>query len=261
MTAQNDFDGLGGIVTGAGSGIGRAVALELASRGGDVLAVDINLDAARETAQLAPESGGGRILPHRADTTDPAQVAAFADRASAEFPRPWFFHNNAGVGGAHKSIVDIDPAEWLRVIDINLNSFFYGMKYVLPVLTAAGGGAVVITGSLLSLKGAPMRSDYTATKHAVLGLTRAAAAEVAADHVRVNCICPGPIETPLQRLSEQLSNAEDPEAERRRFNESAPMGRYGTVDEIARSVAFLLSPAVPYLTGTALTVDGGLSAI
>lgn len=261
MSAQYDFDGLGGIVTGAGSGIGRAVALELASRGGDVLAVDINLDAANETARLASAASGGRIIPHRADATDPAQVAEFAERAGTEFTRPWFFHNNAGVGGAHKLLVDIEPAEWSRVIDINLNSFFYGLKYVLPVLTAAGGGAVVLTGSLLSLKGAPMRSDYTATKHAVLGLTRAAAAEVAADGVRVNCICPGPIETPLQRLSEQLSNAKDPEAERKRFTESAPMGRYGTVEEIARSVAFLLSPAVPYLTGTALTVDGGLSAV
>jgi NAD(P)-dependent dehydrogenase (short-subunit alcohol dehydrogenase family) len=258
MTDQ-DFAGLGGIITGAGSGIGRAVALEIASRGGEVLAVDLRSDAAEETAAAA-EGLPGRVIAHAADVTDTAQTAEYARRAAELFERPWFFHNNAGVGGAHKRIVDMEPGEWRKVMDINLNSFFYGLRSVLPILTAAGGGSVVLTGSLLSLRGAPLRSDYTATKHAVLGLTRSAAAEVARDNVRVNCICPGPIETPLQLLSEKLSS-DDPTAERRRYEEGTPVGRYGTVEEIARSVAFLLSPAVPYLTGTALSVDGGLTAV
>jgi NAD(P)-dependent dehydrogenase (short-subunit alcohol dehydrogenase family) len=261
MTAEQDFAGLGGIVTGAGSGIGQAATLEIAARGGEVLAVDLNGDAADETVRLAADLPG-RVVAHRADTTDPVAVEGFALRLADEFERPWFFHNNAGVGGAHKPLVDIELDEWQRAIDINLNSYFFGLKYVLPVLVERGGGAVVLTGSLLSLKGAANRSDYTATKHAVLGLTRAAAAEVATSGVKVNCICPGPIETPLQFLSEKLSSSGgDPQAERLRFTESTPIGRYGTPEEIARAVAFLLSPAVPYLTGSALTVDGGLSAV
>lgn len=255
-----DFDGLGVIVTGAGSGIGRATALYLASQGADVLGVDVREDAA---AQTAAASGNlkGSVTPHAADVTDPAHVQAYADRADRLFPRLWGFHNNAGVGGAHKPITDMTVVEWQSVIDVNLNSLFYGLKFVVPFLERRDGGAIVITGSLLSLKGAPRRADYAASKHAALGITRTAAAECAPLGIKVNCICPGPIGTPLQAQSEVLLNREDPLEERRRFEASTPIGRYGTTDEIARTVAFLLSPDVPYLTGAAVTVDGGLRAV
>jgi NAD(P)-dependent dehydrogenase (short-subunit alcohol dehydrogenase family) len=120
---------------------------------------------------------------------------------------------------------------------------------------------VVNTGSLLSLKAAPNRSDYVASKHAVLGLTRSAAAEYAKDGIKVNCICPGPIETPLMERSERLVNPTDPEFERRRFEQGTPIGRYGKPEEIAEVVAFLLSPKVPYMTGAAVVVDGGILTI
>ncbi|MFC9362265.1 SDR family NAD(P)-dependent oxidoreductase [Rhodococcus sp. NPDC057014] len=255
-----EFEGLGGIVTGAGSGIGKATALHLASLGANVLAVDISQSAVDELAAGAA-SLAGTITPMQADVTDPEQVRTYAEKADALYERLWFFHNNAGVEGVHQSIIDTDPAEWRAVMDVNLHSFFYGLKYVLPGLVRRGGGSVVLTGSLLSHKAAPNRADYTVSKHAVLGLTRSAASEVAKDKVRVNCVCPGPIETPLMARSEQLTNHDDPGEERRRFEQGTPLGRYGTPEEIARSIAFLLSPEVPYLTGASLSVDGGLQAI
>jgi NAD(P)-dependent dehydrogenase (short-subunit alcohol dehydrogenase family) len=161
----------------------------------------------------------------------------------------------------HKDIVDTSIDEWRRVMAINLDSYFYGMRSVLPHMVAGGGGAVVITGSLLSLKAAPGRSDYTVSKHAVLGLARTAAAEHARDGIKVNCICPGPIETPLMAESERLVNPDDPAYERTRFEEGTPIGRYGRPDEVAETIAFLLSPAVPYLTGAVVSLDGGLRAV
>ena len=257
---MHDFTGLGGIVTGAGSGLGRATAERLAAAGATVLAVDLDFGAV-EAVAAAMGGSAGDVIPHQADVTDPAQVAAYAARAAAELPRLWFFHNNAGVGGVHRTITDTSVEDWQRVMDINLHSYFYGMKYVLPYMVAAGGGAVVITGSLLSLKAAPGRSDYTVSKHAVLGLARTAAAEHATDGIKVNCICPGPIETPLMALSERLVNPDDPAYERRRFEEGTPIGRYGRPEEVAETIAFLLSPAVPYLTGAVLSLDGGLRAV
>jgi NAD(P)-dependent dehydrogenase (short-subunit alcohol dehydrogenase family) len=257
---MTEFEGLGGIVTGAGSGIGRAVTLRLAQGGGAVLAVDLRPEPVERLMGEAADLPG-RIIPHEADVTKPDQVRSYAERAERELPRVWFFHNNAGVEGVHKDIVDTTEDEWQRVMAINLHSYFYGLKYVLPVMKRQGGGAVVITGSLLSLQAAPGRSDYTVSKHAVLGLARSAASEHARDGIKVNCICPGPIETPLMERSERLVNPEDPGFERRRFEEGTPIGRYGTPDEVAETIAFLLSPKVPYLTGAALSLDGGLRAV
>jgi len=257
---NSEFAGLTGIVTGAGSGIGRAVSLYLAARGAQVLAVDVRMSAAEAVAAEALPLEGS-IVAHQADVTRPDEVAAYAERAAGLSGRLWFFHSNAGVEGVHRSIIDTELDDWRSVTAINLDSCFYGLKYVLPLLVAGGGGAVVLTGSLLSLRAAANRSDYVATKHAVLGLTRTAAAEMAKLNVRVNCICPGPIETPLMTRSEILVNSDDPGAERRRFESGTPMGRYGTPEEVARSVAFLLSPEVPYLTGAALSLDGGLTAV
>src|SRR5690349_22868759 len=127
---------------------------------------------------------------------------------------------------------------------------FFGLKYVLPLIQHAGGGAVVNTGSILSLKAAPDRSDYVVTKHGVLGLTRSAAAEVATQGIRVNCICPGPVATPLMTRSELLVNPDDPGYEHDRFIEGTPVRRYGEPREIAELVLFLLRDDVGYLTGS-----------
>lgn len=260
MTAMTgtSWSDLAGIVTGAGSGIGKAVASHLASLGANVLAVDYNGDSVNALA-AATDHVPGTIVPYHADVTDPQQVQAYAKHADDLFDRLWFFHNNAGVEGVHKNIEDIEVAEWASVMNINLNSFFYGLKYVLPSMKRRGGGAVVITGSLLSFKGAPTRSDYTATKHAVLGLARTAAVECAPAGVKVNCICPGPIETPLMTRSERLSNEDDPGEERRRFLQNTPIGRYGQPEEVAQTVAFLLSASQhPILAGVGASGTAGV---
>ncbi len=261
-TVPDAFAGLGGVVTGAGSGIGRAVAQQIAGAGGRVLAVDIDDDAAHETAEVAGEVSG-EIRPHRADVRDGAQVRAYLDTTRELLGERHlaFFHNNAGVEGVHKTIEETSEDEWDAVMEINLRSAFIALRYAIPVMRACGGGSILNTGSLLSFKAAPGRSDYVVSKHAIAGLTRSAASEVAADGIRVNAICPGPIDTPLMARSERLVNPDDPGFERKRFEEGTPLGRYGRVEEIAELAAFLLQPGGEYLTGACISVDGGLSAV
>jgi len=250
------FEGRNGIVTGAGTGIGKAATLELAKTGAAVLAVGRRREAL-DAVEQAAEGMAGRVVPHVADVTDEAQVRGYVERAEAELGPVTFLFNNAGVGGAHKSIIDTTMEELDHCMAVNFRAAFMGLKYVLPAMKRAGGGQVVNNGSLLSLKGAANRSDYTASKHAVLGLTKCAASECAKDNIQVNCVCPGPIDTPLQNLSEKLVNPDDPGYERRRYEVAIPMGRYGEPKEIADTVLFLLSGTVPYLTGTEVIIDGG----
>jgi NAD(P)-dependent dehydrogenase (short-subunit alcohol dehydrogenase family) len=251
---QHDFSGRTGIVTGGGTGIGRCVAERLAAAGATVVAVGRRKEPLE---QAATRSGGaGRIVAHAADVTDEAAVRGYVARAEALGPVSFFF-NNAGIGGVHKSIVDTTMDELDRCMAVNFRAAFMGLKYVIPAMRRAGGGQIVNTGSLLALKGTVNRSDYTASKHALLGLTKCAASECAKLGIQVNCICAGPVDTPLQAESERLVNPQDPGYERRRYDAVIPMGRYGTPEEIAATVLFLLSGAVPYLTGAEIVVDGG----
>jgi NAD(P)-dependent dehydrogenase (short-subunit alcohol dehydrogenase family) len=262
VTVPQTFAALGGVVTGAGSGIGRAVATRLAAGGGSVLAVDVDEDAAAETAALA-RGTSGEIHAHRADVRDPEQVKGYlADARERCGERHLaFFHNNAGVEGVHKTIEDTSEEEWDAILDINLRSAFVALRHAIPAMRACGGGSILNTASLLSFKAAPGRSDYVVSKHAIVGLTRSAASEVAADGIRVNAICPGPIDTPLMARSERLVNPDDPGFERRRFEQGTPLGRYGKPKEIAELAAFLLQPGGEYLTGACIAIDGGLSAV
>ena len=248
----------GAIVTGAGSGIGRAVTLALAAQGIPVLAVDVVESAASETAAAADRD---LVTAHQADVSDPAQVEGYVAAAVEIFGPPTRFFNNAGIEGVHRSIIDTSPQEWRRSVSINLDGVFWGLKYVLPWMRDNRAGTVVNTGSILSVKAAPDRSDYVATKHAVLGLTRSAASEMAPYGVRVNCLMPGPIDTPLMQRSETLVNPDDPGQERSRFMAGTPLGRYGTPTEVAETVLFLLRPDVVYLTGAAIAIDGGITSV
>jgi NAD(P)-dependent dehydrogenase (short-subunit alcohol dehydrogenase family) len=255
-----DFHGRNGIVTGAGSGIGRATALRLAKSGAVVLAVGRRARPLEETAEAA-RGYDGKIVPKVADVTDEAQVRDMIASAEKQLGPISFMFNNAGIGGAHKAIIDLSLEELDYIMAVSFRAVFIGMKFVLPAIKRAGGGAVVNCGSLLSFKGAVRRGDYAMAKHAVLALTKTAAGEHAKDNIQINCVCPGPIDTPLQHESEVLVNPNDPGYERRRYEVGIPMGRYGTPEEVAEMVAFLVSGKVPYLTGVAIPLDGAFLAV
>ena len=257
---MDDLSGRNGIVTGAGSGIGRATALRLAKAGATVIAVGRRAEPLAETAAAA-QGFAGRVLPRRADVTDEMQVRSMITDSERDVGRISFLFNNAGIGGAHKAIVDLSLAELDEIMDVSFRAVFIAMKYGLPAIKRAGGGAVVNCGSLLSFKGAVRRGDYAIAKHAVMALTKTAAGEHAKDNIQINCVCPGPIDTPLQHESEVLVNPQDPGYERRRYESGIPMGRYGTPEEVAEMVAFLISGRVPYLTGAAIPLDGAFLAV
>lgn len=252
-----EFSGKSGIVTGAASGIGEATTLMLARRGARVLAVDV--DDAR-LKKLSETDAGDNVVPWVADVSRADEVEGYVDAAVERFGRIDMFFNNAGVAGPFKAVHEITLEEWHQVIDVDLHGVFYGMKYVVGHMRERGGGSIVITGSNLSLVGAANRVDYTAAKHAILGIARTVCAEAGGDGVRVNVVCPGPVDTPLLQRVERFLNPDNPEEIRAAYAGITPMNRYATPDEIAETVCFLLSDRAPYISGIPLSIDGGFSA-
>jgi NAD(P)-dependent dehydrogenase (short-subunit alcohol dehydrogenase family) len=194
-------------------------------------------------------------VPKAIDDTNESQYRAAIAEAESAFGPISFLFSNAGIGGAHQALVDLSLDELDAIMNVSFRAVFICMKYALPAIKRAGGGA------LLSFKGAPRRGDYAAAKHAVIALTKTAAGEYPQDRIQINCLCPGPIDTALQHASEVLVNPADPNYERLRFESAIPMGRYGAPEEAADLAAFLLSGAVPYLTGVAIPLDGALLAV
>src|SRR5579872_3574899 len=220
------FEGRLGVVTGGASGIGRAVTVALASRGAYVLAVDLDVAGLEQTATLA---GRERVHLHVADVSNERDVESYAAAAAALGPAPSFFFNNAGIEDEQLPIAEMSIPDWDRVLAVNLRGAFLGLRAMITMMRDGSGGSIVNTGSVLSMTGCPRAGAYTASKHAVLGLTRCAAAEEAQHGIRVNAICPGPIDTPLQRRAELgISNAAS--EGRAFFEEKIPTGRYGTVE-------------------------------
>lgn len=246
----NSFAGASAIVTGAGSGIGRATALALSATGARVLAVDIDAAGLAVTAERVT---GAPIATHAADVSVARQVREYVDAAIELLGPPELFFNNAGIAGYAKPITELSLQDWASVVDVNLNSVFWGLKFVLPHMYAAGRGAIVNTGSIASLQGAAHRADYVATKHAVLGLTRCAAAEAREHGVKVNCLCPGPVNTEMVSKFRNAVSSAGPDA--------APATSMATPEEIAEAVLFLLQPDIPFLTGSAVSVDGGMAGL
>lgn len=249
---SNRFHGLSVVVTGAAGQIGSAVSRRLAAEGARLFLVDLDQPALEK---IAASLDGADIEPHPADVTDPdawTEAAAAAARF-ADGPVDGFF-NNAGVGGPMATIADYDLAEFDRVLRVNVRGVFLGLKHMLPVL--ADGGAVVNSGSIASCVGSYGTVGYVASKHAVLGITRTAAAEQAHRRVRVNAVCPGPIEGQMMSDFERGSGLSDPHPH---FVRNIPFQRFGVADEVAAVVAFLLAPESGYVTGSSYLVDGGLT--
>jgi len=242
------------LITGGGSGIGHAAALLFAEEGASVAVVDLNGDRARETA-AAVQAAGGRALAVAADVTVWDQVAAAVTAAAQTFGGLDYAFNNAGTTGPGASTADYEEAEWDRVVAINLKSVFLSMKAEIPRLLERGGGAIVNTSSGAGLVGFAGLPAYVATKHAVLGLTKAAALEYVRAGIRINAICPGSTRTPM--LEGFMGG--DPKIEKMMAN-AAPIGRLAQPREIAEAAVWLCSDRASFMVGAAVPVDGGAVA-
>lgn len=246
-----DFDGKVALVTGGGGGIGRAMCLEFARAGAKVACVDINSELGEETVALVKEAGGEAIF-LKADVTDSTSVQKYVQDTVAAYGRIDAFANNAGYEGLIKPITEYPEDVFDRVMAINVKGIFLGLKYVLPVMIQQQSGAIVNIGSTGSFIGAAGLSPYTTSKHAVLGLTKTAALEVARQGIRVNAVCPGGTKTRMKQAIDAALGV-DPAA----FCESIPDGRQAEPEEVARVVVFLASDLATHTTGQSLIIDGG----
>jgi NAD(P)-dependent dehydrogenase (short-subunit alcohol dehydrogenase family) len=248
MTA---WQGRVALVTGAASGIGRAAALAFANEGVRVVAADLLGTEGDETIRLIRERGGEGLFV-RTDVSNPAEVAQLIERTIETYGRLDFAFNNAGVGGETDTTAECSEATWDRIIDTNLKGVWLCMKHELPHMLGRKQGAIVNCASIGGLVGFPRAPAYVASKHGVVGLTRTAAIEYAAEGIRVNAVCPGIVRTPM--IERHLAKHPEMEAP---FAAGAPMGRLGTPEEIAAAVLWLCSDAASFVTGQALAVDGG----
>jgi len=239
------------LITGAGSGIGRQSALLFAKEGAQVVAVDVNEQAARDTAKEIPGS-----LAIKADVSKAADCERMVAEAEKKFGKLHILFNNAGIMHAKDDdAMATEEAVWDLTLDINAKGVFLGCKYGIPALKRAGGGSVINTASFVALLGAATpQIAYTASKGAVLAMTRELAVIHARENIRVNALCPGPLKTEL------LMKFLDTEAKKQRRLVHIPMGRFGEAEEMARAALFLACEDSSYVTGTEFLVDGGITA-
>ncbi len=253
------LEGKVALVTGGASGIGRATALIYAREGAKLVIADMNEDGGQQTAHMIRETGGDAIFA-KTDVTDPVSVEALITTTVETYGRLDCAYNNAGISGAgiggdlRTMTAEYPEARWHQVLEINLTGVWLSMKYEIPQMLKQGAGAIVNTASVAGLAGLPYASAYVASKHGVVGLTKTAALEYAKSGIRVNCVCPGYIETPMTE-----AGMNDPDRLAHMIA-SEPMGRMGRPEEIAETVAWLSSDAASFVTGHTMTIDGGYVA-
>ncbi len=252
------LDGRVAIVTGAAGGIGRATALRLASEGARIVASDLKDSPLDETARVV-EQAGGEIVGVEHDVTRADQWQRVVSEATARFGGVDILVNNAGIEGAVAPIEHSPEDLFDRVMAINVKGVFLGLKTVLPALRTRGGGAIVNVASVAGLLGDPNIAPYVASKHAVIGLTRSAAIGAAPEKIRVNAVCPSPIETRMMRALEEGMAPGNAAAVKAMLGQRIPLGRYGTPDEVAALIAFLCSDDARFITGSIYTIDGGMT--
>lgn len=239
------------IVTGGASGIGRAAALALARQGARLVVADVDVDGGQATAQAIVAAGGAATFV-RTDVSAATEVQAMVDRAVATYGRLDCAFNNAAINDEHAPAADLDEALWDRTIAINLKGIWLCLKYEIPAMLASGGGAIVNTASVVGLTGRRETPAYVASKHGIIGLTKATALDYGKRGIRVNAVCPGTIRTAMyvRRLGD------DPAIDARLATET-PLGRLGLPEDVAEAVVWLCSEASSFVTGHSLVIDGG----
>ena len=248
------FDQSSVLVTGGGSGIGRAAALAFATEGARVIIADVNDDAGGETSRAIEAQGGAAAFVH-ADMRDAAQVEAMVHFAAERWGRLDCAFNNAGIGGPTLPLADYADEDYDAILDINMRGVFLCMKYELPLMVRQGGGSIVNTASIAAFGGSVETAPYSASKAAIVSLTRSAAKGYARHGIRVNAICPGATDTPLP-----FRRPVPREEFRAQMDKMIPLGRMARPEEIARAVLWLSSADASYVTGHMLVADGGLIA-
>ena len=247
------LEGKRAIVTGAGAGIGRAIALRLASEGARVALADVDEEAVRKVASVIE----GETLVRRTDVTRAGEVEALVSSVVEEWGGLDVMVNNAGVGVA-ATVVNTTEEDYERVMDVCVRGTLLGMKYAIPAIKGSGGGSVINMSSVAALVGIQDRAVYSAAKGAILSLTRAAAIDHVAEGVRVNCIAPGTVDTPW--VSRITAGYDDPEEARANMQARQPHSRFVTPEEIAAMAAYLASDEAASCIGACMIVDGGVTA-
>jgi NAD(P)-dependent dehydrogenase (short-subunit alcohol dehydrogenase family) len=250
---MNRLQGKRAIVTGAGAGIGQAIAQRLVDEGARVVVADINAEAAEAVATGL----GDNAIIHQVDVTRSGEMEALIRRAVEEWGGLDIMVNNAGIGVA-ATTPNTSEEDWDRVIDVCLKGTFLGMKFAIPAIRESGGGSVTNISSIAAMVGIPDRAAYSAAKGGVLALTKAAAIDHIAEAVRVNCIVPGTVDTPW--VARITAGYEDPVAARAAMQARQPHGRLVSPDEIAAMAAYLSSEEAGSIVGAAMVVDGGMTA-
>src|SRR5579863_9695049 len=242
------------LVTGGGSGIGRATAIALSREGAKIMIADYVPEGGERTVKMIREKGGDASFIH-ADVSVTAQVQMIVNKTVETYGRIDCAFNNAGIEGRMANTVEATEENFDRIIAINLKGVWLCMKYEIPQMLKQGSGAIVNTASAAGLVGFRSLPIYVASKHAVVGLTKSAALENAEVGIRINAVCPGPVDTPMM---ERITNNEG-QPERKDFEAFVPMRRYAVPQEIANAVLWLCSDQASYVTGTTMRVDGGIA--
>ncbi len=249
------LEGKTALITGAGSGMGRVASVLFAKEGANVIATDISKRGLDETAELVAEHANGSVLPIAGDVTDEMAVASWVRAGVERYGELNVLYNNAGIfPDADRSVLEMDDVTYRRTLDVNLKGVMLCCKHAIPELVRAGGGSVINIASFVALMGCTVPQDaYTASKGAVLALTKSLAVQFGRDHVRVNAICPGPILTPL--LADLFPNEQE---KMKRLNR-IPLGRFGLPEDIVYAALYLASDESSWTTGTEFVVDGGIT--